>query len=62
MWGFPDTKGDAQVRAIGPSAVKVITEQPVCPNLRYVFLSEVTEGHLAVMPIARVTLYDPAGR
>jgi integrase len=43
--GFPDTKGDAQVRAIGPSAVKVITEQPVRLNSPYVFPSEVSDGY-----------------
>jgi integrase len=43
--GFPDTKGDAQVRAIGPSAVKVIAEQPVLLNSPYVFASEVSGGH-----------------
>jgi integrase len=37
--GFPDTKGDAQVRSIGPSAVKVITDQPVRLNSPYAFPS-----------------------
>ncbi len=43
--GFPDTKGDAQVRTIGPSAVKLISEQPVRLNSPYVFPSEVGDGH-----------------
>jgi integrase len=43
--GFPDTKGDAQVRAIDPSAVKVIGEQPARLNSPYVFPSEVGDGH-----------------
>lgn len=43
--GFPDTKGDAQVRAIGPSAGKLIAQQPVRVNSPYVFPSEVGEGH-----------------
>jgi integrase len=43
--GFPDTKGDAQVRAIGPSAAKVISEQPVRLDSPYVFPSDVSEGH-----------------
>lgn len=42
---FPDTKGDAQIRAIGPSAVKLIAEQPVRANSPYVFPAEVGEGH-----------------
>ncbi|HEY1779957.1 MAG TPA: Arm DNA-binding domain-containing protein [Roseiarcus sp.] len=43
--GFPDTKGDAQVRAIGPSAAKLIAQQPVRVNPPYVFPSEVGDGH-----------------
>ncbi len=43
--GFPDTEGDAQVRAIGLSAVKLIAQQPVRVNSPYVFPSEVGEGH-----------------
>jgi site-specific recombinase XerD len=45
--GFPDTKGDAQIRAIGPSAVKLVVEQPVRLKSPYVFPSEVSEGHFA---------------
>jgi integrase len=43
--GFADTKGDAQVRTIGPSAVEVISEQPARANSPYVFPSDVGEGH-----------------
>jgi integrase len=43
--GFPDTKGDAQVRSIGPSAVKVISDQPVRVNSPFAFPSEVSDGH-----------------
>ena len=42
---FPDTKGDAQIRAIGPASVRLVTEQPVRLNSRYVFPSEISEGH-----------------
>jgi integrase len=42
---FPDTKGDAQVRAIGPSAVKLIGDQPERPGSDYVFPSELGNGH-----------------
>lgn len=42
---FPDTKGDAQVRTIGPSAVTLIQEQPARAKSPYVFPSEISEGH-----------------
>jgi len=42
---FPDTKGDAQVRAIGPAAAKLIASQPVQQNCPYVFPSDVGDGH-----------------
>lgn len=38
---FPDTKGDAQVRAIGPSAAKLAASQPVRGTSPYVFPSDV---------------------
>lgn len=41
--GLPDTKGDGQVRATGPSAVKVTTEQP---NSSYIFQSEASDRHI----------------
>ncbi|MFC0217605.1 integrase arm-type DNA-binding domain-containing protein [Pseudochelatococcus lubricantis] len=42
---FPDTKGDAQVRAIGPSAATLATSQPVRGKSPYIFPSDITEGH-----------------
>lgn len=42
---FPDTKGDAQIRAIGPTAAKIAASQPVRGNSPYVFPSDVSEGH-----------------
>lgn len=42
---FPDTKSDGQVRAIGASAVKIITSQPARKNCPYVFPADVGEGH-----------------
>ncbi len=42
---FPDTKGDAQIRAIGPSAAKVAARQPARGKNPYVFPSVTTDGH-----------------
>lgn len=42
---FPDTKGDAQIRAIGPSAAKLAASQPVRNNCPFVFPSDIGEGH-----------------
>lgn len=42
---FPDTKGDAQVRAIGPTAVKLAASQPPRKGCAYVFPSDVADGH-----------------
>lgn len=42
---FPDTKGDAQIRAIGPSAAKIAASQPVRGKSPYVFPSDISEGH-----------------
>jgi len=41
---FPDTKGGAQVRAIGPAAVKVVESQPGIVGNPHVFASEVGSG------------------
>lgn len=41
---FPDTKGDAQLRAIGPQALKVIAAQPEIVGNAYVFPSTVGGG------------------
>ena len=42
---FPDTKSDAQIRAIGPSAAKIAASQPARGNNPYVFPSDITDGH-----------------
>lgn len=42
---FPDTKGDAQIRAIGPSAAKLAASQPVRGKGLYIFPSDITDGH-----------------
>ena len=41
---FPDTKGDAQLRAIGPAAIRVIDAQPIVAGNPHVFPSEITDG------------------
>lgn len=41
---FPDTKGDAQIRAIGPAAVRVVEVQPVIAGNPHVFPSDITNG------------------
>lgn len=42
---FPDTKGDAQIRAIGRSAAKLAAGQPVRHGCPYIFPSDVGDGH-----------------
>lgn len=41
---FPDTKGDAQLRAIGPAAIRIIDAQPIVAGNSHVFPSETTDG------------------
>jgi integrase len=42
---FPDTKSDGQVRAIGPSAVKLVSAQPIRKKCSYVFPADIGDGH-----------------
>lgn len=42
---FPDTKSDAQIRAVGPSAAKLAASQPVRGNCPYVFPSDSGDRH-----------------
>lgn len=42
---FPDTKGDAQIRAIGPSAAKIAASQLFRGKNPYVFPSDITDEH-----------------
>lgn len=42
---FPDTKGDAQIRAIGPAAAKLAANQPARKNCPYVFPADFGDGH-----------------
>lgn len=53
---FPDTKGDAQFRAIGPAAIRVIEAQPAVVGNPHVFPSGTTDGPFtAVRPcLARI--------
>lgn len=41
---FPDTKGDAQLRAIGPAAIRVIEAQPITIGNPHVFPSATADG------------------
>jgi len=41
---FPDTKGDAQVRAIGPAAIRIVDAQPTVAGNPHVFPSDITDG------------------
>lgn len=41
---FPDTKGDAQLRALGPAAIKLIEDQPAIAGNAHVFPSAETNG------------------
>lgn len=41
---FPDTKGDAQIRAIGPAAIRIIEAQPIVVSNPHVFPSDITDG------------------
>lgn len=41
---FPDTKGDAQLRAISPEAIKVVVSQPEIAGNAYVFPAATGEG------------------
>lgn len=42
---FPDTKGDAQIRSIGPAAAKLAAGQPFRPNCPYVFPADFGDGY-----------------
>jgi len=42
---FPDTKGDAQIRAIGQAAVELAASQPLRKGCPYIFPADVGDGH-----------------
>ena len=42
---FPDTKGGAQIRSIGPAAAKLAASQPFRPDCPYVFPADFGDGH-----------------
>ena len=58
---FPDTKGDAQIRAIGPSAAKIAASQPIRGNSPYVFPSDISEGHFTAAKACLVRLCASVG-
>lgn len=41
---FPDTKGDEQIRAVGPSAVSLALQQPAISGSAYLFPSDFGDG------------------
>ena len=42
---FPDTKGDAQIRAIGRAAAALVASQPLRKGSPYIFPADVGDGH-----------------
>lgn len=42
---FPDTKGDAQIRAIGQAAAELAASQPLRRDCPYIFPADVGDGH-----------------
>lgn len=42
---FPDTKGDAQIRAIGQAAAELAANQPLRKGCPYIFPADVGDGH-----------------
>ena len=42
---FPDTKGDAQIRAIGQAAAELAVSQPLRNGCPYIFPADVGDGH-----------------
>src|SRR5690606_7279865 len=57
---FPDTKTDAQIRAIGPAAIKLVETQPVSNSSPYVFPSSITNGHFTAGKACLVRLCHSA--
>lgn len=58
---FPDTKGDAQVRAIGPQAVKTVLAQPVIAGNPYAFASLRTNGPFTAAAASFIRVCELAG-
>jgi len=58
---FPDTKGDAQLRAIGPQALKVVLSQPTLGDNPHVFASALTDGPFTAAGDCLRRLCDMAG-
>lgn len=58
---FPDTKTDAQCRAIGPEAVKIIVAQPEIVGCSYVFPASNGEGPFTAVAECLARLCRAAG-
>lgn len=58
---FPDTKSDAQIRAIGPSAARLAADQPVLGKGLYVLPAGAGEGHFTATKACLKRLCAPVG-
>ena len=58
---FPDTKSDAQYRAIGPEAVKIVVAQPEIAGCPYVFPASNGEGPFTAVSDCLARLCRSAG-
>jgi integrase len=58
---FPDTKGDAQIRAIGRQAVLHLEAQPVCTGTPFVFPGDFGEGPFTAAKACLARLCAMAG-
>lgn len=58
---FPDTKGDAQLRAIGPEAIKIVVSQPEIIGSPFVFPASNGEGPFTAVSACLARLCRSAG-
>src|SRR3546814_19535855 len=58
---FPDTKSDAQYRAIGPEAIKIVVAQPEIAGCPYVFPASNGEGPFTAVSDCLARLCRSAG-
>lgn len=58
---FPDTKGDAQIRAIGPAAMRVVLSQPIIVGNPHAFPSATTDGPFTAVSACLARICELAG-
>lgn len=58
---FPDTKGDAQIRAIGSSAARLAASQPARKGCPYVFPADAGDGHFTAAKACLARLCGTVG-